>query len=41
VNEQQDSLLPPDWLKIAHKDWTRIHRMLKDEDAEAAGFFLQ
>lgn len=31
----------PEWIKIARKDWTRLHHMLEKEDAEAAGFFLQ
>ncbi len=29
------------WLIIARKDWERIKRNLKNEDAEAAGFYLQ
>lgn len=40
MNKQQDSL-PPDWIGIARKDWNRIHRMLEDDDVEAAGLFLQ
>ncbi len=32
---------PSDWLRIALKDWNRTRRMLDDQDAEAAGFFLQ
>lgn len=27
--------------RIARKDWIRIKRNLRDEDAEAAGYFLQ
>lgn len=38
---QQDSLEPKDWKKIARKDWQRIERNLRDNDAEAAGFYLQ
>lgn len=41
MSEQKDSLYPPDWLNIARKDWERIYRMIKDEDAEAAGYFFQ
>ena len=35
------SLYPPDWLKIAKKDWHRIKTMLNDGDPDAAGYFLQ
>lgn len=41
MNEQKDSLSTLEWLKIARKDWTRIHYMLEKKDAEAASFFLQ
>lgn len=41
MNKERDSLVPSDWLKIAQKDWTRLHYMLEKEDAEASGFFLQ
>jgi len=41
MNKPNDSLYPPDWFKIAKKDWQRIKIMLKEEDAEAAGYFLQ
>jgi HEPN domain-containing protein len=37
----EDSLYPPDWLKVAKKDWHRMKIMLDEEDAEAAGYFLQ
>lgn len=30
-----------EWIAIAQKDWNRIKRNLKDEDVEAAAFFLQ
>ena len=30
-----------EWILIAHKDWRRAERNLKDQDSEAAGFFLQ
>ena len=35
------SYCPADWLKVAKKDWERIKRNIRDNDAEAAGFFLQ
>ncbi len=41
MKEKEDSLNPQDWIKIAQKDWDRIKRMLEDEDAEAASFFLK
>ncbi len=41
MKNQQDSLDPKDWKKIARKDWKRIERNLRDDDAEAAGFYLQ
>lgn len=30
-----------DWNAVARKDWARLHRNLRDGDAEAAGYFLQ
>ena len=30
-----------EWMLIARKDWRRAERNLKDQDSEAAGFFLQ
>jgi HEPN domain-containing protein len=36
-----ESLYPADWLRIAEKDLARVERLLSDQDAEAAGFFLQ
>ena len=30
-----------DWLRIAERDLGRVGRCLRDEDPEAAGFFLQ
>lgn len=41
MKKPEDSLYPSDWLKVAKKDWHRIKVMLDDEDAEAAGYFLQ
>ena len=32
---------PMDWLRIAERDLSRVNRCLRDEDVEAAGFFLQ
>lgn len=36
-----DSPYPADWLLIGDKDLQRVERALRDEDPEAAGFFLQ
>lgn len=41
MKKPEDSLYPPDWLKVAQKDWHRMEIMLNEEDAEAAGYFLQ
>lgn len=41
MNEQKDVLSTLEWLKVARKDWARLHHMLQKQDAEAAGFFLQ
>lgn len=41
MKKPEDSLYPPDWIKVAKKDWDRMIRMLEDEDGEAAGYFLQ
>ncbi len=30
-----------EWIKIARKDWKRMKRSLRADDAEASGFFLQ
>ncbi len=30
-----------EWNVVARKDWERLHRNLRDGDAEAAGYFLQ
>ncbi|MDZ7292886.1 MAG: HEPN domain-containing protein [candidate division KSB1 bacterium] len=37
----QDSLYPPDWLRVAERDWERIQKRLGEEDQEDAGFHLQ
>jgi len=39
--KKEGSLLPEDWKKVARKDWERIKRNLRDDDAEAAGLYLQ
>jgi HEPN domain-containing protein len=41
MKKHEDSLLPEDWKKVARKDWERIKRNLRDNDPEAAGFYLQ
>ncbi|MCJ7577202.1 MAG: HEPN domain-containing protein [candidate division Zixibacteria bacterium] len=41
MKKPENSLYPPDWLKVAKKDWHRMKIMLDEEDAEAAGYFLQ
>lgn len=37
----RNSKVPEDWKRIARTDWERLKRNLRDQDAEAAGFFLQ
>lgn len=37
----QDSTYPAEWKRLAHRDWWRIGRHLRDEDPEGAAFFLQ
>jgi len=39
--EFEDSVDPIKWLRIAEKDLIRVDRALDDDDAEAAGFWLQ
>ena len=41
MTKHENSLIPEDWKKVAQKDWERTARNLRDNDAEAAGFFLQ
>jgi HEPN domain-containing protein len=41
MKKHENSLAPEDWKKVAKKDWERIARNLRDNDPEAAGFFLQ
>lgn len=41
MRDTGNSLYPPDWIKVAKKDWHRMEIMLEEEDAEAAGYFLQ
>ncbi|MBI3578715.1 MAG: HEPN domain-containing protein [Ignavibacteriales bacterium] len=38
---RKESLYPADWLRIAEKDFARVEYLLRERDAEAAGFFLQ
>jgi HEPN domain-containing protein len=37
----EESGYPADWLRIAERDLSRVVRCLRDDDPEAAGFFLQ
>ena len=37
----KNSEYPKDWLRIAEKDYSRVKKLLKIEDPEAAGFYLQ
>ncbi|MCX6616309.1 MAG: HEPN domain-containing protein [Acidobacteria bacterium] len=39
--EFEDAADPIKWLRIAEKDLIRVDRALDDDDAEAAGFWLQ
>ncbi len=39
--QHEDSSYPGEWLRIAERDLQRISRCLRDNDPEAAGFFLQ
>ncbi|HAV42680.1 TPA: hypothetical protein DCX15_01505 [bacterium] len=41
MKEPKNSLYPEDWKKKARRDWERVKRNLRDQDAEAAGYFLQ
>jgi HEPN domain-containing protein len=41
VSTRQESLYPADWRAVGRQDWHRIHVMLADRDADAAGLFLQ
>lgn len=41
MKERPDSPYADDWLKVARRDWHRIHVMLADRDADGAGVFLQ
>ena len=36
----EESPYPTDWLNIAERDLARVDRCLRDDDPEAAGFFL-
>lgn len=39
--KRHDSINPDDWKRVARKDWGRVKRNLRDDDPEAAGFYLQ
>ena len=41
MKDRGDSPYAEDWLKIARRDWHRIHVLLNDGDADGAGFVLQ
>lgn len=41
MKKQENSLYYEDWKEAAKKDWNRIKIMLKEEDTEAAAYFLQ
>ena len=41
MNRSDNSINPIEWFRFADKDWDRMKRMLEDEDAEAASFFLE
>lgn len=41
MTDQADSPYAEDWLKVARRDWHRLHVLLNDGDADGAGFFLQ
>jgi hypothetical protein len=41
VKDRADSPYAEDWLKVARRDWHRLHVLLHDDDADGAGFFLQ
>ncbi|HEX9657636.1 MAG TPA: HEPN domain-containing protein [Bacteroidota bacterium] len=38
---RKESQYPADWLRIANKDYARVDYLLKANDPEAAGFYLQ
>lgn len=41
MKKSKNSLYTEDWKKKAQKDWDRIKRNLRDQDSEAAAYFLQ
>lgn len=41
MTDRPDSPYADDWLKVARRDWHRIHVMLADGGTDGAGFFLQ
>ncbi|WHZ21409.1 MAG: hypothetical protein OJF47_000521 [Nitrospira sp.] len=41
MTDRTDFPYADDWLKVARRDWHRLYVLLKDGDADGAGFFLQ
>lgn len=41
MRKPEDSIYPPDWLRVAKKDWHRMDVMLNEKDVEIAAYFLQ
>lgn len=41
ATKKEDSLYPPDWLRVAERDWQRVEKRLSEGDQEDAGFRLQ
>ena len=41
MKKKRKTFTPDEWKTVAQKDLERAQRNLRDEDAEAAGFFLQ
>ena len=39
--QREESTYPQDWLAIAERDLDRVGRSLRDDDVDAAAFFLQ
>lgn len=37
--DRTDSPYAEDWVTVARRDWHRLHVLLKDGDADGAGFF--
>ncbi len=41
MRKTEDSSYPPDWVKVAKKDWHRMEIMIVENDIEIAAYFLQ